>query len=231
MKRAHCFIVFCFALACTIENSDIAGTISDTDTGEIAGHVFDRHRVPARDARVILHDNTAIPGEPLAKKTASWADDSSVTTVTDSMGSFRFENVPPGVFSIEINYQDTLGALVPVTISDDDRSVNVDTIICTGLGVLQGSVGRSVVDTQESGSIYLIEVAREETVDSCGRFVVENLPPGDYTARVIVEGRVRQSPLDTVTITIEAYEETTLHAIGAKTGDADVKGTVEESGM
>lgn len=91
MRASHLFAIAALLAACSDDRA--AGTGSQTGNSVVAGR--------------LLHSDATTPdtGDSVELKPASWTGDTSSssprTSITDSLGWYRFEDVPPGLWTLE----------------------------------------------------------------------------------------------------------------------------------
>ncbi len=157
-----------------IAEADIYLTESDTaglaTTGTILGIV--------KDSQTLL----SIKGAVVSTNPST----SSVVTADD--GSYKFENVEPGDYTIQISkagYQDA-STKVSVVAGQPTRA---DFILVSETGSIEGVVMNALtLQPIEGVNIQTQPATLSITTDSLGRYRLNNLPPADYTVTASVVG-------------------------------------------
>ena len=207
-------------------------TSTETDTGQITGWVVYKNKKAVRDADVILRDADMIQmvsigqakQRALTKKCSS-AEMMPESTNTSPAGFFSFSEVDIGDYYIEINDHDSLGAVAEAAISDDKPVCSIDTIVLKQTGTIEGSIDKSLIKV-DSTFVYIVEIDRRVSVDSLGRFLIENVPARDYTIRIMENSTVVESLLDT--IEVSESDTVSVYNIGAEFGTIDIDGIIHE---
>jgi len=188
-----------------------SSSVTETDTGTINGWVVNADNNGVDGATVILRD------------TSGFAD----TMISGNGGSFSFTEVGTGSYYLEIITDDSLGALVETSLSPTNLEQEIGKIIVKRLGTVKGSIDYSLTGTS-STYIYIIALDRKVPVDSLGFFLIENVPENDYSV-VLIEGTItKPSVLDSVVISVENPDTTTVLNLGSTTGAVTIHGTVTE---
>ncbi|GGU29446.1 MSCRAMM family protein [Nocardioides albus] len=129
-----------------------------------------------------------------------------ITTVTDGDGTYLLDGVPPGDYTAEIDAPEGYSGATsrPVAVAASDvTGVDFDL-------TRPGAVAGQVTDASSGAPVAGVTVTVEGpdgpvavTTDDAGGYVVEDLPPGDYTITVTAPDgtRVVGEPTRTVTIT------------------------------
>jgi len=206
-------------------------TSTETDTGQITGWVVYKNKKAVRDADVILRDADMIQmvsigqakQRALTKKCSS-AEMMPESTNTSPAGFFSFSEVDIGDYYIEIN-DHSLGAVAEAAISDDKPVCSIDTIVLKQTGTIEGSIDKSLIKV-DSTFVYIVEIDRRVSVDSLGRFLIENVPARDYTIRIMENSTVVESLLDT--IEVSESDTVSVYNIGAEFGTIDIDGIIHE---
>lgn len=217
------------ALLLTCSNTGkVAGTITDTDTGSVGckvqGLIALQGSVPASDAIIKMRDQSILKtlylGKTLAPNLIRLAD-----VATDINGFFEIDSIDTGSFLFMINYRDSLGAIVPRTITKDDTLVRADTTLGL-LGTVQCMVDDSV---RSLGGIrvYIPEIDLWITMDSTGFFQVK-LPVWVYHFKVFKTDVALSLPTDTLHISVSAGEITEVLNLGVGYGNVVINGTIKE---
>ena len=120
------------------------------------------------------------------------AADESFTTITDSDGMFRFEDLRPGDYTVSISDFDTRDYDFAAT--SDDVSVDLDetgTVSFTGVQLrTSGIAGRVSVESMGLGDITVTlsgAADRTTTTDAGGQYNFSGLAAGNYTVTIAVD--------------------------------------------
>jgi hypothetical protein len=217
------FPVCCLILMFVVCSRHTA-SVTETDTGRITGWVVDGDKQGVAGAVVVVRsDETDSPVSAAKKAVAGSRVTDSATTSAD--GFFAFESVEAGDYYVEVNYRDSLGSIVGVTLKNDTQSGTTDTIMVKPLGALEGSIPRNLMNS-DSTFIYIIELDRRIAPDSQGYFLIGSIPAFTYTVRIVGSADVGPSHLDIVVI--EEQDTTRVFNIGAETGTITIDGAIEE---
>lgn len=209
-------------------------SVTETDTGVITGWVTGPDRQGIGDADVILHNADKVKAvasirgsvNALAKRTVVAATNSD-SAKTSPAGFFTFESVKIGHYYIEVNDHDSRGAVAEVFVTEDDPEPEPDTLVVGHFGTIKGSLYNTSADSNAK-YIYIIEIDRKVPIDSLGRFLVDNVPARDYTVRLIQNGLIIPSLLDTLVISVVQQDTAKAYNIGTETGSITIKGTIGE---
>ncbi|GEM_PF-1523684 len=122
---------------------------------------------------------------------------STSSVVTNENGSYKFENVEPGDYTVQISkagYQDAT-AKVTVTAGESTRA---DFILVSETGSIDGVVlDAFTLQPIEGVNIQTIPATVSITTDSLGRYTLSNLPPASYSINASVAG-YQNTTLDVV---------------------------------
>ena len=163
----------------------------EVDVGEVGHADFTGHyiRTSAVEGQVIIE------GEGLQGVTVTLnggPSDESHTTMTDADGMYRFEDLRPGDYTVEITDFDTRDYEFAAT--SQDVSVDLDetgTVSFTGVLLrTSGVAGRVSVEGMglENIAVTLSGAADENTMTVVGgQYAFAGLAAGDYTVSIVVE--------------------------------------------
>ena len=156
-------------------------------------------------------------GEPISEAAVSFGGPGIVrTTMSGLDGTFRFEDVPPGVYILTAVLVDHACESVTVAV---DQTATAD-IVCQPVGRLVGSI-RFLGGSLISGAQVAVSgpVSRETTGGS-GAFVFDKLPPGDYTVAATAGG-----VCPSVTATIQVAQTTSVEIVCEFFGGRELEGS------
>lgn len=104
----------------------------------------------------------------------------TVVVKTDSAGRFSLVSLFPGNYNIEVNNNETHSAFQPISISADD------TLITTQMTLKEyGSITGAVeVPENEQAFAKVYGLEKSVDVDEYGRFVIDDMPQGDFKIRI-----------------------------------------------
>ncbi|MBN1578362.1 MAG: hypothetical protein JW913_17505 [Chitinispirillaceae bacterium] len=207
--------IFLYCSGCT---SNVAGTISETDTGcAIAGIIYDNEGKTVSEAVVILHDQrNVLPSFP-AKRLAGKSLQRSDTTATDRNGFFLFDSVDTGYFLIEVNHSDTFGSIIPVTVEYSDTLIEKQSIVQLD-GAIIGRIDTSIIDSSAKTAVIVQEIGRAAPVDSSGCFIIRNLPVWEYHISIVRNNAIVALPGDTIPVSVSSGNTTSIDNLGSRTG-------------
>jgi len=166
-----------------VAEADIYLTESDTaglaTTGTILGIVKDSQTLSAIKGAVV---NT---------------DPSTSSVVTSDDGSYKFANVEPGDYTIEIykaGYQSSTAKVTVVA----GQATRADFILVSETGSIEGVVMDALTLRPLKGAnIQTVPATYSITTDSLGRYKLSNLPPADYSVKANMAG-YKEASLDVV---------------------------------
>ena len=164
------------ALQCTGVNDTAGGTTSDVGNGIVTGKVLQPDGTGAQNATVRV-----VPADFTPKLDSSEPVLFPETNVT-SAGRYIFAGITNGVYTIEA-FTPTLGTLV-------DSIIVVETVDTTlvpdaqlrGTGTITGISYLVGIDyyTQSRQTIHILGTSLYTSPEYGGRFLLENIPEGDY---------------------------------------------------
>ncbi|NLD92150.1 MAG: carboxypeptidase regulatory-like domain-containing protein [Fibrobacter sp.] len=172
-------VLFLMFVNCTSSgNSNIAGGASDLEISAcaIAGKAVDVYGNVLIGARVTLRPSDYLSGDSIAGGSLrKFAD-----AVTDMFGNFRIDSIDTGSYSIEINFNDSIGTMSYVAISQRDRVKSLATINLLPLATISGSIDISKNSIYVNYSyIKIIGLERNVKPDSTGFYSVR-VPSGRH---------------------------------------------------
>lgn len=228
MRKLDILLCFAVFLSCSRTGKDIAGTMSETDSGcAVAGLIQYSDSSAAVGTDIFLHDQSTLRRVTLSKRMAAELIRTG-STVTNVNGFFRFDSVDTGGFLVEINDHDTLGAILPIEIVPEDTLVDASGTL-RRTGTLVGVVDTAKIQGHGIASIYLPEIGRTVSVDSLGYFIVESLPEWSYIIRLAVGDSIISLSSDTTRIPIVSADTTQILSLGSDTGTVIIKGSIVEN--
>ncbi len=159
-------------------NIDVAGGASDLEISAciIDGKAVDVYGNVLIGARVTLRPSDYLSGDSISNGTLrKFAD-----AVTDTFGNFRIDSIDTGSYSIEINFNDSIGTMSYVAISKGDRVKSLSTINLLPLATISGSIDISMNSIDVNYSyIKIIGLERNVKPDSTGFYSVR-VPSGRH---------------------------------------------------
>lgn len=228
VRRLTCAVLL-LLLFCSRGGEDVSGVVDETDTGVgcvIRGAVVFRDTTPVVGADVNLYDQSSLRLFVL-QKTLEPVLIRDGYRVTGGDGVFQFDSVDTGRFTVAIDYRDSLGALVPVSIDTEDTLVRADAQL--GLkGSVDGQLDTALFAGLDSVGLFLPEINQAVPVDSLGFFTVPGIPAWDYVVYLMVGDSLVSSALDTVRIPVLEGDTTVVRNLGGETGTVIIKGTIQE---
>ncbi|MBN1128658.1 MAG: carboxypeptidase regulatory-like domain-containing protein, partial [Chitinispirillaceae bacterium] len=142
--------------------------------------VYDGSGLPAAGARVtlcperFLKDTSGAPQMPDTQAPRQ--------TVTDNGGFFSFDNLPPGIFHIEVNDQQSWASLSECEISGNDTGIAIACALKPA-GWIRGTIAFPA-GYQGSAYVQVYGLDRIARAAPDGAFALNDIPQGAYTLRV-----------------------------------------------
>ncbi|MGL1902909.1 MAG: carboxypeptidase-like regulatory domain-containing protein [Fibrobacterales bacterium] len=126
----------------------------------------------------VLLQKTSTAHQGLFKQSMMVAE--AVVVITDSEGRFSLSSLFPGNYNIEVNNKETHSAFQPISISADD------TLITTQMTLKEYGSITGAVEVPENEQAYAKVYGLEKSVDvdEFGRFVIDDMPQGDFKIRI-----------------------------------------------
>jgi Leucine-rich repeat (LRR) protein len=159
-------------------NIDLAGGASDLEISAcvVDGKAADVYGNVLIGARVTLRPSDYRSGDSISdgslKKIAN--------TITDTFGNFKIDSIDTGSYSIEINFNDSIGTMSYVDISQGDRSKSLATVNLLPLATISGSIDICQDSLNVNYSyIQVIGLERNVKPDSAGFYSVK-VPSGKH---------------------------------------------------
>jgi hypothetical protein len=159
-------------------NINLAGGASDLEISAcvIDGKAVDAYGNVLIGARVIMRPSDYLSGDSTTEGSLrKFAD-----AVTDTSGHFKIDSVDTGCYSIEINFNDSIGTVSYVAISHDDRIRSLETVNLLPLATISGNID-IINDSLNVNYSYLKVVGLERNIktDSTGYYSVR-VPSGKH---------------------------------------------------
>jgi Leucine-rich repeat (LRR) protein len=159
-------------------NIDLAGGASDLEISAcvIDGKAADVYGNVLIGASVTLRPSNYVSGDSISdgllKKVAN--------AVTDTFGNFKIDSIDTGSYSIEINFNDSIGTMSYIDISQGDRFKSLATVNLLPLATISGSIDISQ-DSLDVNYCYIKVIGLERNVksDSTGFYSVR-VPSGRH---------------------------------------------------
>ncbi len=165
---------------CTSNPADVAGVMSEEETGMFGELVDERTSQPAANVSVelYLYDSTRLAAPP---DPADSGQTPIAATATNLEGAYAFSGLPAGrydLYALLIDGQDTLYAFRPdITYARDSLDLGVDTLRLPGSA---GGVVRVEGMTPKGIMAYIPGTSYSAITDSAGVFLISNIPQGKY---------------------------------------------------
>ena len=127
----------------------------------------------------------AVDGSPISGAQVS---DGTRTTVTDALGSYSIDNVPPGTYQVTPSKADYQSSSLAVSVLSGATSVanfSLSQILTPG------RITGSVTDVKDGSPIVgatLSAGTRTVTTDASGKYAIANVPPGAYAVVASKDG-------------------------------------------
>jgi hypothetical protein len=186
-KRLLYFFCIAFLLLprCNLQPINLAGGASGTDLSAcvVSGTVVDSLGMPFSSASVYLRRAEFLASDSGIVRLSANGKLIACDTETDRSGTFRFESVDTGSFSIEVNYNDSLGTLFVCTIASHDVRFTLPPDTICPLAVITGHINANEPGQPGHPQASLVQVygmQRRVKPDSSGFFRLE-LPCGQHT--------------------------------------------------
>jgi hypothetical protein len=188
LARACCFAVALLFILCSSNDDNIAGNGSQAGNGRITCSIYNSDGSPASNASVYLRTQDYTVDLALRKLAVSRLD-----AHTDARGMFSIDSVDTGSYSIEVNDVKSHAVLLNCVITLKDTLVNIPSDTLQPTGTIKGVLPSIPND---SGVLY-IRICGLERVGvrdtETGSFVINDVPPGSYTLRVLTSAVNYQS--------------------------------------
>ena len=151
-----------FLWSCGDPDTRIAGNAANTGNAQAVGHLLAPDGSPARGVRVSCRPDTLLPREPVLP---SWSD------LTESDGSFRCTDLPPGPTAIvaEAPDRDLSSWSIVLLRADRTDSVPSDTLAPSG------SI-KIALPPGTTGTLVFSGLGIEASVDGAGELLVPAIP-------------------------------------------------------
>ncbi len=164
-------VVISALLYCTGNNGNVAGTITETDTGILGAFVEYKQGNPAVNARVYLYKPLISDSLPID------------STYTDAEGKYHFDTLASGIYKIFAEYidtdKDTLYAHIPNIVLDSVEYLGTDTLKLPGK--IAGSITTKGGWDKDGVLCYIPGTSYLAITDTGGVYAISNIPPGTYT--------------------------------------------------
>jgi hypothetical protein len=205
-------------LYCSGGTTDVAGTISETDTGcSIAGIVSDDNGNIVHDAVVVIHNLRNINSTSLSKHQTTNAWPLADTTVTDEHGLFLFDSVDTGNFLIEVLNSDSLSAITPITVQHADSFIQTQSIVKPN-GAIFGRIDTSIDGSTGKIAVLIRELGRIFQIDYSETFSIGNVPEWNYHLSLVCDTLVDTSAGATALVPVSSGSTSRVIGLGSPTG-------------
>ncbi len=115
-------------------------------------------------------------------------DPASSSVFTDSNGAYKFENVEPGDYTVQISKSGYEKASAQITVVAG-QATQADFTLISETGTIEGTVTDASTLRPLSGVNIQTEPATISiTTDSSGKYRLENIPPSNYTVKATLAG-------------------------------------------
>lgn len=219
-----CLSVVLYCSGCT---TNVAGTISETDTGcKIAGIVNDKDGKAVHNAVVVIHDNrNVLPSFPADHRSVDSMQPAD-TTVTDENGLFLFDSVDTGDFLIEVTHLDSLGTIIPITIKHSDTLIETQGVVKRD-GTIIGKIDALVAGSKVKIAVLVRELGRIVKVDSSGAFTFCNLPEWKYHLSIVHDVLIDTCATATALVPVASGNTSRITGLGSPSGMTVVEDSVK----
>ena len=135
-------------------------------------------------------------------------DEFEISAYTDETGAFALWGVPPGTYEVVVKPTNEESDYMYVSVSDVVVTVGEVTVIADPIelmlkpGTISGTVSGLAAEVVATISINDEDITSVET-DAEGKYMIENVVPGDYTVSISAEGYDTQM----VDVTIDPDED------------------------
>jgi hypothetical protein len=204
------YFILCFLLY-VFHCSPQVASITETETGEITGQIVDETGNLMGGVQVTLHGSKDYKLQStLSKRNASFPPHMiTLVTSTTTNGYYKFKNLPFDQYYIEVNHNDSTGALA---VTEVTKGHFIDTLPVTRLKLL-GSIRGTVPDSLRGNQgvyVYLDKIDRLISVNEDGFFTIENIPSADYKLTFIRSNQGIQTRCDSTQIIVSPGKPTVL---------------------
>jgi hypothetical protein len=200
MKRFIWFLVIFLFFFCT-RNQEVTGVLTETETGELAGHLVFGDGSMAQGANVEISPADTSQGLP---KTSSASQLESIQT--DEEGRYSFTDLEDGTYNISASYidnQDTLVAYRFNIVFVTTLYLGIDTLISQGKArtqvLLDGQMVQGV-DCYIPGTSYIA------VTDDSGFCVISGILPGTYDISYRMDNYITETQTGVEVVSDETAE-------------------------
>jgi hypothetical protein len=128
--------------------------------------------------------------------------DGNITTLTNALGSYTIDNVPPGSYQVVASKEGYQSSSLTVSVlSGTTAGANFS----LSQIILPGSITGSVTDAKDGSPIVGATVSdgtRTASTDATGKYTIANVPPGNYQVTASKDGY--ESVTSSVTVVLGA---------------------------
>lgn len=182
MKTNNNFFIYIASVllalfSCSSPPSEIAGGASDLEISACAieGQVVDSLGNVLIGAVVHLRTVDYLSGLPIQDSSIK----SSGDTITNSNGTFSFDSIDTGTFTIEVNFHDSLGVINTFTINSKDSFKLFDRDTLRPLAIISGRVDVNNTILTEDSRVRIYGLERKVKPDSIGHYSLK-VPAGRH---------------------------------------------------
>jgi hypothetical protein len=175
----------------------------------------------------------ALQGGGDASGTTVFLDGSTAIAFTAADGSFAFDSVAPGKYTLEARRPGYLAVTTAVTIAAPTTKVDPITLApeAAANGAIAGVATRGGASSGNAGiSVALLGTSWSASTADDGSFRIDGIAPGTYSARVSIAGL---APAVVANVDVTAGQTTALEAIDLEppADSATLRGRVTRGGL
>lgn len=178
LAALYCVASFLFVNCTSSGNGTLAGGASDLEISAcvVDGKATDIYGNVLIGASVTLRPSNYLSGDKISDGSLKKMAD----VITDTFGNFKIDSLDTGSYSIEINFNDSIGNVSYVDISQGDQVKSLSTVNLLPLATISGSIdiSKDSIDVNYS-YIKVIGLERNVKPDSTGFYSVR-VPSGKH---------------------------------------------------
>ena len=160
----------------------LSGNSSSETSNGLTAVLYNADESPAAGATVRLRRSDYASQPPLLAKSAIYAADA----LTDAQGRFKIEGIDSGSYSVEVSENGV--ATLFTCVLGDQGIADLGTQILRPFGAVRGSIDTSGIAGKQL-FVQVLGLERIVSADPSGTFLINNLPAGLFTFRVIAVSR------------------------------------------